>query len=139
MIGPKTGDVLQYEVACKLCRVCNYATAKGIEPKVHDCRKNYNGTSKGMEPTMVINMLKNLSTEHDLHVKTIVMDDDSTTIARAKKEFDPGLGKISDKNHTKKTLCPSCMSCRSNIIIPNYAVKQYPILGNVSTTYWQKM
>ena len=42
-------------------------------------------------------------------VDTIVMDNDSTTIARAKATIDPELKKKSDQNHTKKSVINSLM------------------------------
>lgn len=54
-----------------------------------------------MESDMAIEMLHDLKTR-DFHVKNLIMDNDSTTLAKAKLSFDPNIQKISDFNHTKK-------------------------------------
>lgn len=54
-----------------------------------------------MEPDMALEMLPDLKAR-DLHVKHLIMDNDSTTLAKAKMSFDPNIQKISDFNHTKK-------------------------------------
>ena len=51
-MGLKTGKVLAYTTRCKLCRICSYASREGKQVKQHDCRKNHNGSSKAMEPSV---------------------------------------------------------------------------------------
>ncbi|XP_062608869.1 uncharacterized protein LOC134270646 [Saccostrea cucullata] len=77
------------------------ADKQGKPPKEHDCRKNWTGSSKGMEPDMRVSMITELS-ESGLHVDALTMDDDATTIARVRSEVDGSIKKISDKNHTVK-------------------------------------
>lgn len=103
MIGQKTGKVLSYAVRCKKCRICDQTSTTGTSlEKDHDCRKNWTKSSKAMESDMAIEMLHDLKTR-DFHVKNLIMDNDSTTLAKAKLSFDPNIQKISDFNHTKKT------------------------------------
>ncbi|XP_061191031.1 uncharacterized protein LOC133199201 [Saccostrea echinata] len=82
-------------------RICHSAEKTGKTPSTHDCRKNWTGSSKAMEPDMCIEMLKDLGGK-DVQVGTIIMDNDTTTIARARTEVNPALKKQSDKNHTLK-------------------------------------
>ena len=56
-----------------------------------------------MESDMAVEMLHDLETRN-FHVKQLIMDNDSTTFAKAKASFDPNIKKISDFNHTKKNL-----------------------------------
>lgn len=56
-------------------------------------------SSKAMETDMCIGMLKG---EKDVHVGTIIMDNDTTTIERARTEVNPALKKQCDKNYTLK-------------------------------------
>lgn len=43
-----------------------------------------------------------LNIQYKLKVNTLVMDNDSTTIARVKATVDPNITKKSDSNHTRK-------------------------------------
>ena len=52
---------------------------------------------------MAASMLKRFK-EKGVRINKITMDDDSTTIARARTEIDASLIKQSDKNHTNKNL-----------------------------------
>ena len=99
MIGASTGKVLAYAVRCKKCKQCDQDTSK--DPSSHDCRKNWTGSSKSMEPDMAVNMLHNLK-DKGFHVKNLVMDNDATTISKARSNFDQNIQKFSDFNHTKK-------------------------------------
>ena len=100
-IGAKTGKLIGYELRCKKCAICDAAAKLNIEVSQHDCRKNWTGSAKAMEPTLAVSMLKTFK-DKDASIITITMDDDSTTIARARKEVDPSISKISDRNHTNK-------------------------------------
>lgn len=70
-------------------------------PWTHDCRRSWAGISKDMKPDMCIRILKDLG-EKDVQVGTIIMDNDTTTIARARTEVNPALKKQRDNNHTLK-------------------------------------
>ena len=83
------------------CRICEIAAKSGKDPLPHDCRRNWSGSSKAMEPSMVVELVKNVQTE-GLPVKRIVMDDDSTTIHHLRKYVDPDMGKWTDTGHAKK-------------------------------------
>lgn len=54
-----------------------------------------------MKPDMCIGMLNDLE-EKDVQVRTIIMNNNTTTIARARTEVNPALKKQGDKNHTLK-------------------------------------
>lgn len=54
-----------------------------------------------MKPDMCIGMLNDLE-EKDVQVRTIIMNNNTTTIARAHTEVNPALKKQGDKNHTLK-------------------------------------
>ena len=58
LIGEKTGKVLNYTTRKKSCRFCDTAERNGTKPREHDCRKNWQGSSKSMEPNMAIDMIK---------------------------------------------------------------------------------
>lgn len=58
MIGEKSGKVVGYTVRSKGCKVCEVAERQHHEIPEHDCRKNWTGSSKGMEPDMVMEMVE---------------------------------------------------------------------------------
>ena len=59
MIGVNTGKIVSYAVRCKKCRFCDRAAHKDM-PNYHDCRKNWNKSSKAMESDMALEMLQEL-------------------------------------------------------------------------------
>ena len=99
MIGEKTGKCIGYGVLSKFCYRCSI----GQDPSTHDCPKNFEGSSKAMESALAVKMLKALK-EEGYTVKTLIMDDDTTTISRVRKEVDSYIEKKSDRNHVRKNI-----------------------------------
>ena len=128
-IGAKTKKLIGYEVRCKKCAICDTAGRLNIDVKVHDCRKNWNGSAKAMEPDMAVSMLKRFK-EKGVRINKITMDDDSTTIARARTEIDASLIKQSDKNHTNKNLTRKLYALQKN--------KNYKSLKTKTISHLQK-
>ncbi|VDI23020.1 Hypothetical predicted protein [Mytilus galloprovincialis] len=85
MIGAETGKIIGYSVRSKFCKTCDEANRKGIKAKLHDCRLNWDGSSKAMEQDMVVEMVQNIKNS-GITVGTIIADDDTTTIARLRKK-----------------------------------------------------
>lgn len=54
LIGVRTNKVVYFDVKDKYCHVCKIAESKGIEPRVHECNKNYVGPSSSMETAIII-------------------------------------------------------------------------------------
>ena len=84
--------------------------------------------SKAMEPDMVIGMVKRAK-EEGVNVIRIIGDEDSTTIARARREVYETLGKGSDLNHLKKILGNSLYDLK----------KTHKVLSPKVIKYLQKM
>lgn len=103
MIGNKTGKIINYATRNSYCRVCDNSDKSGKVLAIHDCRRNWSKSAKAMEPDMCIQMLKELD-KNEVNVGTVIMDNDSTPVARARLEVNPALKKQSDKNHTLKNL-----------------------------------
>ncbi|XP_055999332.1 uncharacterized protein LOC125677071 [Ostrea edulis] len=101
LFGEKTKKVVSFSSKSKKCRICSVATTKGVPPRKHNCRRNWHGSAKAMEPAMACEMLTAIQDE-GCKVGTLVMDNDSTTIARVKATVDPHITKRADRNHTKK-------------------------------------
>ena len=111
-LGKNTGLCLSYATKSKQCRICQHAENKNEVPRSHDCFKNWQGSSKAMEPAMAVDMLQQLRDE-GTEVNTLIMDNDTTTISRARAEFDNKLEKEDDQNHTKKSLISSLYALRA--------------------------
>lgn len=81
LIGKETGKVLQFETRSKRCSVCDNH-ADGTIP-VHQCTKNWDGSSKAMEPDMAMSMLHKMKNSGH-SVQIIHGDNDSTTSSSLK-------------------------------------------------------
>ena len=78
----------------------------GRDPKDHDCRRNWAGSAKAMEPDIAVQITaKNKDfEEHNVILKTLVGDDDSSTIAAVNRENEQEVEKWSDINHATRKL-----------------------------------
>ena len=88
MVGEKTGKCVWHGVMSKDCYKCTI----GQPPSTHDCRKNFEGSSKAMESSLAVRMLQDLNTE-GCTVKTLIMDDDTTTLSRVRKDVNESTEK----------------------------------------------
>ena len=91
-----------YAVLVKSCRVCDHAAKEGQMARKHDCGKNWEGSAKAMEPSMVVEMVRKAN--ETVSIGTLVGDDDTTTIARVCADVDEFNEKCSDNNHVRKSL-----------------------------------
>ena len=109
IIGNNTGKICGYGIRITDCRKCQYHENRGKKAPDHKCFKNWNGTSKGMEPDVGVEMVHRIE-ERGVQVETLIMDDDTTTMARIRKEINHKITKWSDINHTSKHLVSSLYS-----------------------------
>ena len=91
--------------------------------------KNWTGSSKAMEPDMADEMMDKLAAK-SISVETIVMDNDSSTVAKLRQK-NPTLKKKSDKNHTKKNIANALYNLRKthkplqNSKTINYVIRMF--------------
>lgn len=104
MIGEKSGKIVGCDVRIKGCRVCTLAERKQVQPVKHNCCKNFEGSSKAMEADVAAALIESIEKEN-VEVDTLIMDDDSSTIARVKNVVNHPLKKWSDLMHVKKHVC----------------------------------
>ena len=109
MIGNETGKICAYSVRIKDCRKCQFYSNKGLTPPPHTCHKNWDGSSKAMEPDVGGELVKTVEAQ-GVDVDVIIMDDDATTMARIRKDMNHNISKWSDINHTSKHLGNSLYS-----------------------------
>ena len=99
-----SGKVLAYGTRNKKCRSCDSSVkAPSKLPKVHNCRKNYNGSSKYMETDVACDLFK-AAPENQVKYSAYIGDDDSTTLAELVKTTPYKLQKFSDIIHIKRSL-----------------------------------
>ncbi len=101
LMGNLTGKIVAYNIRSKVCRICQHHSDS--TPPVHDCQKNWVGSSKAMEADVAAEVVKKVQ-DSGVKVGTMIMDDDTTTISRIRKELGANIKKWSDLNHTKKHL-----------------------------------
>ena len=87
MVGTYTRKVLSCLVKSKMCKICNLAENKKLPAPVHVCVKNYEGSSKGMEATMVLELTIQAKRQCRFIVGFIVADDDSLMRATLKHSY----------------------------------------------------
>lgn len=102
MLGNLTNKVLGYDVVSKHCPMC----ARGHKPENHKCAKNYDGSSKGMEPPSAVRLLvKNPNLKSaKVRVTKFIGDKDAVTMAALKKNSTHTIEKIVDMNHNTKSV-----------------------------------
>ena len=96
-IGKKTKKVVHFSSRMKQCRICWKASQENKIPQKHNCRVNWHGSAKAMEPDMFVEMIKD-SASQGIKIGKVAGDDDNTGINRIRKEGNVEIVKESDKN-----------------------------------------
>lgn len=78
IIGLRTKKILYSDIKQKYCHICQIAKSKGVTPRSHNCRKNYEGPSSGMETQIIIEGFK-FCAERGARFHKFVGDGDSST------------------------------------------------------------
>ncbi|CAC5413689.1 unnamed protein product [Mytilus coruscus] len=84
LIGEKTGKIVHHTLRISSCHICRNAQKKGRPPIPQNCKKNWSGTAMGMEPDMVVQLVKDVH-EQNIEINELAGDDDSVGFDRAKK------------------------------------------------------
>ena len=87
LMGKKNEKVLAYATYAKICKRCSLAAKKGKVAPAHNCPKNYEGSSKGMECFGLMECVLQLHDSYGICVDKFVIDDDSTTRAYMKHSY----------------------------------------------------
>ena len=78
--------------------MCSYHKNKGHVPPEHDCRKNWTGSSRAMESSVAVEVVREVEKEN-VEVSALIMDDDCTTMARIRENISHPVIKWSDMKH----------------------------------------
>lgn len=100
IMGILSKQVLSYIVLNRKCRKCDI----GQSTDTHDCRLNFVGTAKAMEPYAAVQLTKNNSilSSCNVEVGVMVADNDSSAFAAMRNSLGYEIVKQADKNHTSK-------------------------------------
>ena len=105
MISELSKKVISYDVHIKGgCRTCLYSHKNKQTPKDHDCRVNHDRSSKSMESTSAMSMLKN-AIDKGLNIIGLTTDEDSSTHAKCATEIPSNTRRRkTDVNHCEKSV-----------------------------------
>jgi hypothetical protein len=117
IIGKRTGKLLYLGVKNKYCHICTIAANEKKPAKKHECNISFSGPSTGMEQTIVVEGLNYIFDKHQVWVKFLIGDGDSSVFARVRERAPFGY-KI------KKMEC-------ANHMVKCYTSKLYTMVNNV--------
>ena len=83
LTGIESENILSYETRISNCEQCEVHKVTS-QVKEHDCMINWGGSSEAMASDLAVEMLVSGTTQK-ARISTIVMDEDSTTMAKIKK------------------------------------------------------
>lgn len=100
LVGYFSKKVLSYVTLNRKCKQCN----EGKKNKIHDCRVNFKGSAKAMEPYAAVELTVNndISKKCNVNVGFLIADNDSCSINAVRNASSFDVVKHSDKNHTSK-------------------------------------
>lgn len=78
LVGLRTGKIVYYGVRNKYCHICKIAESKSTEPGPHECNKNYDGPSSGMESDIIVEGFK-FCEQYKARFYKLISDGDSNT------------------------------------------------------------
>ncbi len=107
VVGARTKKLLYIGVKVKTCFVCTTAENKGVKAKVHDCGKNWEGSSQAMEAAIFLDAFTECESVHGLRYMKIIGDGDSNTLSKLITEgpaWCKHIEKIECANHACKCL-----------------------------------
>ena len=86
-IGKHTKKVLAYCVKSKECITCNNLLINNVDIPDHMCPKNHEGSSKSMDTEALIAIVTKAWDEHNVAIKDICADDDTTMFAHLRHSW----------------------------------------------------
>ena len=104
LIGFFTKKVISYVTLNRKCKMCDLASSRECPVKEHDCRLNFAGSAKAMEPKAAVELINNnpILMEANLEIGIIIADNDSSSICAVRNAINYEIIKQADKNHTSK-------------------------------------
>ena len=87
IIGVMTGKYMDYGINNKVCKFSSKAEEKGQQPSKHDCRKNFSGLAKVMEPQICEELFRKEN------YSVIISDEGSSCETRIRQNVNPNIQK----------------------------------------------
>ena len=84
IIGARSKGIIRMVLYSKACRKCDAAEKRREEAEEHECPNNFEGSSKVMEASVILNMVEDAFYNCFFIIDVIVSDDDSTMRALLK-------------------------------------------------------
>ncbi|PFX11891.1 hypothetical protein AWC38_SpisGene24239 [Stylophora pistillata] len=94
------------------CATCETGSRQSKTPCIHDCRLNWEGSSKAMEADVCVHLVKSCG-EINAVVSVFVGEDDSSTISKVRKIVEHEVAKWSDVVHGKRSFGSSLYSIKT--------------------------
>ena len=99
LIGFFNKKVLAYVSKNRKCRMCD----SGHAPEDHDCRRNFEGFAKAMEPKSAAELANNeIFNVCHVQLGIIISDNDSSSLSAVRAATNHEVIKHAHKNHTRK-------------------------------------
>ncbi|XP_058810868.1 uncharacterized protein LOC131675758 [Phymastichus coffea] len=100
LMGKYSKKVLSTMTLNRVCKKCEI----GLSKDSHDCRLNFYGTAKAMEPYAAVKLTKDndILASCNVEVGVIITDNDSSAIAAMRNSLNYEIVKQADKNHQSK-------------------------------------
>lgn len=109
IIGFETKKVLFLGIRNAYCCVCAVAKNKNIDPKEHQCFKNWGKSSTAMEADGIVEGFKCSINMHQIRYKTLIGDGDSSVTSALSESLPYGhrfvIKKIECSNHLLRNYC----------------------------------
>ena len=80
LVGSITNKVIDFDLKCVSCSICDHAKKKKTPPKPHHCMKNFEGHAKAMEAVTAAELVTKIYNrfEGKARISTLISDDDSS-------------------------------------------------------------
>ncbi|XP_060577969.1 uncharacterized protein LOC132735083 [Ruditapes philippinarum] len=107
IFGAETKKLLYIGVRNKHCVICKQAKNKTVEPKSHNCYKNWSESSQAMEADIILNGFLQAETSHGVRYTKIIADGDSSVFPQLQEKvpvWGTSIEKLECANHTCKCL-----------------------------------
>jgi len=103
VIGHETKRCLDYSTRVKACKKCSHYALLGQDAPAHDCRKNWDKSSKAMEADIAVELHTHAGNSGIVYSK-VISDEDSSSIYHIRKNVNPNIEKYSDLSHIKRSI-----------------------------------
>ena len=72
IFGHRTKKLLHIGVRNRLCYICSQAQTKNIEPKPHDCYKNWSDSAQSMESDIILEGFLSAESKHGVRYMRLI-------------------------------------------------------------------